>query len=149
MSGQSIRARAPAASSPQVRRVMQANWGGNTKPEQVIRSTLHSLGLRFRKHLRPIPTVRCEADVVFPSSRVCIFVDGCFWHGCPLHYQNPKANTAWWDEKIKANIERDHRNSEVLARAGWRVIRLWEHDLDPAHLAATAKMILVQVKRQN
>lgn len=130
-----LRVRAPIASSSIVRRVMQANTGRETRPERVVRCFLHQRGLRFRKDLRPIPTLRCAADLVFPSARLCVFVDGCFWHGCPRHFRVPAANRAWWAEKIEANRLRDRRNNVILGRGGWKVIRIWEHQVHPSYLA--------------
>lgn len=137
----SIRARAPRASSAVVRRVMQANVGRETTPEQIVRRFLHRSGLRYRKDRRPIPQLRCAADVVFPNARVCIFIDGCFWHGCPRHFRAPASNRAWWVEKIEANRARDKRNDQLLIKAGWRVVRLWEHDLSNRVLHRLAKLI--------
>lgn len=129
MSGKSIRSRAPAASSPAVRRVMMANYGGNTLPERVLRSALHRTGLRFVKDRRPVAVLRCTADIVFPRERVCVFVDGCFWHGCQQHFECPKTNSEWWREKIAANKQRDTRQGALLAAAGWKVVRVWEHEV--------------------
>lgn len=123
----SIRARAPVASSPQVRAVMKANYGGGLLPEQILRSELQKAGLRFRKHVRPLPGVRCEADIVFARAKLCIFVDGCFWHGCPTHFVCPKTNSAWWDEKIRDNRIRDRLRNKQLRANGWTVLRVWEH----------------------
>ncbi len=66
---------------------------------------------------------------------VCVFVDGCFWHGCSLHFGTPRTNSAWWAEKIAANVERDARQTERLGERGWRVVRIWEHELNGAHLS--------------
>jgi len=129
VTGRSIRSRAPTASSANVHKVMVANYGDNTLPELLIRRTLFRFGLRFRKNARPIESLRCVADIVFPKRRVCVFVDGCFWHGCPKHFKCPKTNSAWWSEKIEANRVRDRRQTKRLQRAGWTVIRVWEHDL--------------------
>lgn len=129
----------PAASSAAARAVMKANHGTDTKPEQTMRSALHRLGLRFRKHQRPVPEIRCIADVIFSRSRVAVFVDGCFWHGCPQHGTRPKTNVHYWDAKLARNGERDRRNNVLLRDAGWTVVRIWEHD-DPmaaAHRIAT------------
>src|SRR5437764_2324869 len=94
--------RAPVkASSPSVSRRMQLQASRDTAPERKLRSALHRSGLRFRVHVRPLPGVRREADIVFPKARVAVFVDGCFWHGCPDHAPWPKANAAWWREKIE------------------------------------------------
>lgn len=135
----SIRARAPKASSEQVRRVMQANTGRTTEPERKLRSLTHRLGLRFRMDVRPEKALRCTADLIFRRKKVCVFVDGCYWHGCSLHFAVPKRNASWWAEKIAANRQRDARQTAQLTTLGWRVIRLWEHDLvgKNAHAAAT------------
>ena len=108
---------------------MQANVGRETAPELILRKRLHSLGIRFRKACRPETDFRCTADIVFRPKSVCVFVDGCFWHGCPTHFTAPKKNRAWWTEKIEANIERDQNQSRILVDAGWTVIRIWEHEI--------------------
>jgi DNA mismatch endonuclease (patch repair protein) len=77
-----------------------------------------------------LPGVRREADVVFPRARVAVFVDGCFWHGCPDHASWPKANADWWREKIEANRRRDADTDERLREDGWAVVRMWTHE-DP------------------
>lgn len=137
----SIRSRAPKASTDAVRRVMQANVGRATLPERTLRSLLHAHGLRFRKNHRPSLAVPCKADVVLARAKMCIFVDGCFWHGCPTHFKLPTANAEWWDEKVRDNIERDCRNNELLAEEGWLVIRLWEHDILGDSLLIVTHMI--------
>ncbi|WP_093577154.1 very short patch repair endonuclease [Amycolatopsis rubida] len=100
----------------------------DTRPEKVLRSLLHAMGLRFRVCARPVAEVRRTADVVFPKARVAIFVDGCFWHGCPEHYRLPRTNTAYWDDKITGNQTRDRQTDELLQEAGWTVMRVWEHE---------------------
>jgi len=72
--------------------------------------------------------LRCNADVVFGGARIAVFVDGCWWHGCPEHRSLPKANRDWWDAKIQRTVERDRRNDAALAEAGWLAIRIWEHE---------------------
>jgi DNA mismatch endonuclease (patch repair protein) len=125
----SIRSRAPTASSHAVRQVMQAVPGRDTKAETTLRSALFRRRLRFRKNCRPITTLRISADVVFPRQKVCIFVDGCYWHGCGVHFRPPRSNAAWWIEKVDDNRTRDRRQTVILREHGWRVIRLWEHDV--------------------
>lgn len=120
--------RPPSASSPAARSVMRGNRGTDTKPELSIRSALHRRGLRFRKHVAPVKGLRCRADLVFPSERVAVFVDGCFWHGCPTHGLRPQTNQAYWDAKIGRNVQRDSRNNDILREAGWTVVRIWEHE---------------------
>jgi len=107
---------------------MRANRGRDTRPEIALRSELHRLGLRFRVHRRPVADLRATADIVFGQGRVAVFVDGCFWHRCPLHATVPKANGEWWAEKLRANVERDRRTSGELRARGWCVIRIWEHE---------------------
>lgn len=90
-------------------------------------------GFRFRKHHAPLPGRRLTVDVAFPLRRVAVFVDGCFWHGCPVHGTWPKANAGFWRAKIEANRRRDRRVDEELREAGWRVVRVWEcEDVDVA-----------------
>jgi len=70
-----------------------------------------------------------QADFVFPKLRLAVFVDGCFWHGCPLHETKPRNNAAFWRKKFAANKARDRLVTRTLRRAGWRVLRIWEHEL--------------------
>lgn len=125
---------------------MQANRARDTRPELALRKELHRLGLRFRKHIRPIPNLRCEADVVFPRERIAIFLDGCFWHGCSRHRQRPASNQTYWDAKIESNVARDVRNNEALSVAGWEVLRYWEHQ--PLEEVTTSIVAAVEVKRR-
>jgi DNA mismatch endonuclease (patch repair protein) len=143
----SLRSRAPISSSSVVRRVMQANTGRETGPERIVRGFLHQCGLRFQNDRRPIPNLRCTADLVFPGARLCLFVDGCFWHGCPVHFRVPDSNSAWWAEKIEANRVRDRRNDAVLARDGWKVIRIWEHQVSGPYLAKLEAIIRKRVQK--
>ena len=117
----------PAASSPSARRVMQNNSGGGTKPEAALRSALHRKGLRFRKNREAIAGLRCRPDVLFPSERLAVFVDGCFWHGCPQHGTTPQTNGGYWHAKLELNRRRDAAQSAALEAAGWTVVRIWEH----------------------
>lgn len=82
-----------------------------------------------------LPGVRRRADVVFTSAKVAVFIDGCFWHRCPIHATNPKANAEFWAEKLTANEARDRDTDQRLVAAGWRVVRVWEHE----HPAAAAE----------
>lgn len=108
---------------------MQANVGRSTQPEINLRKALFASGLRFRKDIRPEPDIRCTVDIVFPRRRLCVFVDGCFWHGCPLHFKTPQTNGAWWREKIEETVSRDLRQTKLLERRSWLVLRIWEHEL--------------------
>jgi DNA mismatch endonuclease, patch repair protein len=119
---------------------MQGNRAEDTRPEVAVRSAVHALGLRFRKHLSPLAGLRCRADLVFTRQRVVVFVDGCFWHGCPEHGVSPTTNSAYWSAKLGGNIDRDLRNEAALAAAGWTVVRIWEHEdaVEAAHRVAAA-----------
>ncbi|WP_285444456.1 very short patch repair endonuclease [Streptomyces sp. ISL-44] len=116
------------ATSPAVRSVMQGNRGKDTKPEVRLRSLLHAEGLRYRVGIRPLPNLRRTADIVFPKARVAVFVDGCFWHGCPEHHRPATKNSEFWREKIEGNRRRDAETDGLLRDAGWQVIRVWEHE---------------------
>ena len=96
-----------------------------------MRSALHRKGLRFRVDKAPLKGLRRRADIVFGPAKVAVFIDGCFWHGCPLHATQPKANEAWWRQKLEANRKRDQETDRKLSEAGWTVIRAWAHE-DPA-----------------
>jgi len=96
--------------------------------EMAIRSILHRNGLRYRVDATPISGLRRRADIVFGPARVAVMVDGCFWHSCPLHATQPKANAEWWKAKLARNVDRDRDTDERLTEAGWLVIRVWEHE---------------------
>jgi DNA mismatch endonuclease, patch repair protein len=100
----------------------------DTTPELALRQALHRLGLRYRVDRRVLPGVRRRADLVFGPARVAVFVDGCFWHACPVHGTWPKANAAWWRAKLTHNVDRDRDTDAALAAEGWLAIRVWEHD---------------------
>lgn len=100
--------------------------GTNTKPEKALRSLLHAEGLRFRVHRRDIPG--CP-DVVFPRLKIAVFVDGCFWHGCPKHQTMPRTNSSFWKQKLGRNRIRDKAVTQELKAADWKVLRFWEHEV--------------------
>ena len=107
---------------------MRGNRRRDTGPERALRSELHRRGLRFRVDM-PIPDlgVRARPDIVFTRHRLAVYVDGCFWHRCPIHGTEPKANADYWAPKLDANVERDRRVNRLLEQAGWRVLRIWSH----------------------
>ena len=109
---------------------MQANRSRDTTPEIEIRQYLHALGLRYRVDVRPVKEIRRRADIVFGPTKVAVFVDGCFWHRCPKHGSLPGTNVDYWLPKLERNVERDAETNSLLRAAGWRVIRVWEHQ-DP------------------
>jgi DNA mismatch endonuclease (patch repair protein) len=114
---------------------MRAQRERDTAIEREIRSRLHARGLRFRVHRRLLAGSRREVDVVFPGARVAVFVDGCFWHGCPEHGTWPRNNAEFWRRKIEENVRRDRDTNARLAAEGWTVMRVWEHEA-PAEAAA-------------
>jgi DNA mismatch endonuclease (patch repair protein) len=81
------------------------------------------------------PTLRVRPDFIFPRLKLAIFVDGCFWHGCPRHGTQPKGNRAFWKRKFARNLARDTLVNRTLRRSGWRVLRVWEHELARKHEA--------------
>ncbi len=99
--------------------------GGDTKPEIIFRKALWHEGLRYRLRYKLFG----RPDIVFPGPKVAVFIDGCFWHGCPEHYRSPKTRTEWWDNKIAGNKRRDLEVTQHLENLGWKVLRFWTHDL--------------------
>lgn len=132
-----MKSRRPAASSDAALRRMQRQRRRDTGPELALRSALHRAGLRFRVDY-PLANLRRRGDIVFPRQRIVVFVDGCFWHGCPEHATWPKANAVWWRAKIEANVARDRDTDVRLAEAGWVIVRIWEHE-DSEHAAAQVR----------
>ena len=118
----------PPAAAEQVSRRMKATRGRDNDGERALRSALHRLGLRFRLQRRLLPGSTRTTDVVFPKQRVAVFLDGCFWHGCPIHGTWPKRNSDWWRAKIEANVRRDRDTDARLVALGWCVVRVWEHE---------------------
>lgn len=117
----------PKASSPAALARMKNARRRDTSCELAIRSLVHRDGLRFRVDWR-LPSTRRRADLAFTKARVAVFVDGCFWHGCPMHATWPKANAAWWREKLETNRRRDLDTVDRLQAMGWKVLRFWEHE---------------------
>ncbi|WP_271219538.1 very short patch repair endonuclease [Streptosporangium carneum] len=123
-------------------RNMQANRRSDTKPEVALRRALHRLGLRYRKDLRlDVAEVKVRPDIVFTAKKVAIFIDGCFWHVCPEHGRQPTTNEWYWAPKLRRNMERDQLVNSALEAAGWRVVRLWEHEPLPAAVAAVVAAV--------
>lgn len=124
----------PGPSSEAVSRRMAKAARRDTAPEVLLRRELHRRGQRFRV-IVPVPgRPRRTIDIAFPRQQLAVFVDGCFWHGCPEHGTAPSANAAWWTTKLSVNAARDRDTTEVLEAAGWRVLRIWEH-VDPVSAA--------------
>jgi DNA mismatch endonuclease (patch repair protein) len=118
----------PAASSPVVKRRMMNTPKRDTPKELALRRELHGRGLRYLVDVAPLLSLRRRADLVFRGPHIAVFVDGCFWHCCPQHGTTPKSNRNWWLAKLKRNRERDRDTDVRLHQAGWRVIRVWEHE---------------------
>ena len=104
---------------------MSAQRRENTGPELALRRALWRRGMRYRLHDQSLPG---RPDLVLVRARLAVFVDGCFWHGCPLHGVAPKANAPWWAEKLAANRARDERVNQAVMAAGWEPVRVWEHE---------------------
>ena len=121
---------------------MQKNVGRETTPERLLRNALYRKGLRFEIDARPVQNLKITADIVFPVQKACVFIDGCFWHGCLLHFQVPKTNAEWWREKIENNKKRDSQQTKVLQNRGWTVLRFWEHEIISGDLEPVCTKIL-------
>src|SRR4051812_36672601 len=126
---------------------MKGNRKRDTGPERALRSALHALGMRYRvDHSISVPGGRAiRADVAFPRARLAVFVDGCFWHVCPQHGTAPRANATYWTPKLRRNVERDREVDDRLVRAGWTVLRFWEHE-DPNDSAHEIRRRLARLR---
>lgn len=133
-------------SSDAARNRMKAVRRRGTLSERALWEALESLGLAFERNARPEPDLPREADVVFREERIAVFVDGCFWHGCPLHGTLAKANAEFWKRKIERNKERDADTNAKLLERGWTVVRIWEH-VDPAEAARSVMQVLREVRK--
>ena len=120
---------------------MESTGQRDTAAELKIRSVLYKMGLRYRVDRAPLRGVRRKADLLFSGPRVAVFIDGCFWHGCPIHGTWPKANAEFWRKKIETNKLRDADTNRRLEEAGWKVVRIWEHE-DPNEAAERVASIV-------
>lgn len=107
---------------------MEAQRRKDTSPEVALRKVLYADGLRYRINYKVPGSPRRTIDIAFPGRKVAVFIDGCFWHGCPLHGVAPKHNGDWWAAKLAKNYERDVETTALLERQGWAVLRFWEHE---------------------
>jgi DNA mismatch endonuclease (patch repair protein) len=114
----------------------------DTGPELSVRKRLHAAGERYRVCWKIPGCPRRTIDIAFTRLKVAIFIDGCFWHGCPEHGETPASNTTWWVEKIQKNRARDEDTTRRLEDQGWRVLRFWEHE-NPASVVARIRATLI------
>ncbi|MFD4942355.1 very short patch repair endonuclease [Streptomyces sp. NPDC058409] len=121
-------------SSPDVSARMSRQASRDTAPEVAVRKLLHASGYRYRLNERVPGMSRRTIDIAFTRAKVAVLIDGCFWHGCPAHATQPKANAEWWRQKLDRNMARDLETTEHLTEAGWTVLRFWEHE-PPAGVA--------------
>ncbi|MGP3707806.1 very short patch repair endonuclease [Gordonia paraffinivorans] len=124
----------PSPSSPAVRSRMSRQKSRDTAPEIAVRRRLHARGIRYRIDVRLESDMRTRADIAWRSLQLAVFIDGCFWHGCPEHATRPAANRDWWANKLETNVARDRRTDEALRERGWVVRRFWEHQ-DPGEIS--------------
>lgn len=117
---------------------MQGNRPRDTAPEVRVRRLVHAMGLRYRVNARPSADLPRTADLMFSGARVAVFIDGCFWHGCPEHYTAPASNSEFWRGKVERNRARDSDTTRRLSDEGWRVMRFWTHE-DPLGVAETIR----------
>ena len=119
-------------------RLMSRIRSSDTDPELRLRKRLWGEGLRYRLNAK---TPGGRPDVTFLGPRVAVYVDGCFWHGCPAHYVRPRSSTDFWSRKLRENVDRDRRQTLKLEESGWTVCRFWEHEVyeDLDRVVATVK----------
>jgi DNA mismatch endonuclease (patch repair protein) len=120
--------KSPAASSKAALNRMKAAKPRDTAPEIALRTILQEMGLTFCVDVSPIEDLRRRVDILFVEERVAVMIDGCYWHGCPQHGTWPKQNAEFWKAKIEANKRRDSDTNQRLEKAGWHVVRVWEHE---------------------
>ncbi|WP_411086971.1 very short patch repair endonuclease [Streptomyces sp. 061-3] len=128
-------------SSPGVSARMSRQASRNTNPEVAVRKLLHASGYRYRLNERVPNMSRRTIDIAFTRAKVAVFLDGCFWHGCPDHATQPKANAEWWRQKLDRNMARDAETTEHLTAAGWKVLRFWEHEAPIRVAEQVAKVV--------
>jgi DNA mismatch endonuclease (patch repair protein) len=128
--------------------VMSKIRSKNTKPEKILRSVLHKRGLRFRIHRKDLPG---KPDIVFPTQRLAIFVNGCFWH----YHKNckegriPSSNSKYWKEKLEKNVLKDKKNTADLIGMGWKVLIVWECEIEQYLENAVKRIITLKALQQD
>jgi DNA mismatch endonuclease (patch repair protein) len=136
----------PKASSFAAKRRMEAAKPKDTLPEIKLRTALEEIGIHFEVDVKPIENLQRRADILVREDKIAVFVDGCFWHGCPIHGTQAKANAEFWADKIKRNKERDADTNRRLEADGWTVIRIWEHD-DYIEAAKKIAQMIERIRR--
>ncbi|MYS34595.1 T/G mismatch-specific endonuclease [Streptomyces sp. KhCrAH-43] len=132
-------------SSPAVSARMSRQASRDTAPEVAVRKLLHASGYRYRLNERVPHMSRRTIDIAFTRAKVAVFLDGCFWHGCPEHATQPKSNAEWWRQKLDRNMARDAETTEHLMAEGWTVLRFWEHQA-PVQVAETVAEVVDREK---
>jgi DNA mismatch endonuclease, patch repair protein len=129
-------------------RIMASIRGKDTTPEMLLRKHLRAKGVYFKSHTRARPTA-IRPDIVFARKKVCVFIDGCFWHKCPKCFTAPQSNRGYWGPKLDRNVKRDLEQADALKSRGWRVLRCWEHEIrkDPGKIAARIGKIIEKRNR--
>ena len=122
--------------------IMSRIRGKNTKLEsdflKKLSAVSHAKGYRYRKHYLKLPG---KPDIAFPGRKIAVFIDGCFWHGCKKHFRVPASNVSYWTAKIKRNKERDREVDKASIKAGWTVVRIWEHEIKKSPVASVNKIV--------
>lgn len=134
-------------SSPGVSARMSRQARRDTTPEVAVRKLLHAAGYRYRLNERVPGMSRRTIDIAFTRAKVAVMIDGCFWHGCPEHATQPKANSEWWRKKLDRNMARDVETTAHLTAAGWTVLRFWEH-VPAAEVAAAVRTAVDRETRE-
>lgn len=124
--------------------IMSRIKGKDTKAEIVFRKMLFARGLRYRLHY----SIDGRPDIAMPSKKVAIFIDGCFWHKCPKCFRPPKSRINYWEPKIQRNLDRDKRTNATLKAKGWKIIRVWEHEVYEDHQKPLKRILVALGKRK-
>lgn len=119
-------------------KIMSAIRGKGTKIEDAVARELFKNGIRFRRNVKDLPGT---PDIAIKKYKIAIFLDSCFWHGCPEHFKMPKSNKAFWANKIEKNIVRDSKIDQYYTENNWHLVRIWEHDLNFNFKKTTKKII--------
>ncbi|WP_426501592.1 very short patch repair endonuclease [Streptomyces sp. D54] len=116
--------------------------------EVAVRRLLHAAGMRYRVNV-PVPGMpRRAIDIAFTKAKIAVFMDGCFWHGCPEHATHPKANAQWWRAKLDRNKAQDVETTDHLSADGWTVLRSWEHE-SPEDVADRVTACVISTRRES